>query len=82
MAEGPSDRVEALFHQPADLPPLRDAACADDPGLRAKGRGCWPTTLDWARTRTQRSSCKAPCRTVRCASTGRGATGRAASGRE
>src|SRR5262245_60463818 len=40
MAEGVSDRVEALFHQAADLPPegqraLLDAACAGDPGLRA-----------------------------------------------
>src|SRR5262245_28708447 len=40
MAEGHSDRVEALFHQAADLPPERqrallDDACADDPGLRA-----------------------------------------------
>jgi WD40 repeat protein/predicted Ser/Thr protein kinase len=34
------DRVETLFHQAADLPPaerraLLDAACRDDPGLRA-----------------------------------------------
>jgi hypothetical protein len=41
MAEGGSDRVEALFHQAADLPPdeqraLLDAACAGDPGLRAE----------------------------------------------
>jgi hypothetical protein len=40
MAEGPGDRVEALFHQAADLPPqeqraLLDAACAGDPDLRA-----------------------------------------------
>ena len=36
-----ADRIEALFHQAADLPPaeqqaLLDAACADDPGLRAE----------------------------------------------
>ena len=36
-----SDRVEALFHQASDLPPderraLLDAACRDDPGLRAE----------------------------------------------
>src|SRR5262245_33067325 len=41
MAEAHGDRVEALFHQAADLPPeeqraLLDAACADDPGLRAE----------------------------------------------
>src|SRR5262245_54123245 len=41
MAEEPGDRLEALFHQAADLPPaeqqaLLDAVCADDPGLRAK----------------------------------------------
>src|SRR5215470_11539072 len=40
MADGRTDRVEALFHQAADLPPgeqraLLDAACPDDPGLRA-----------------------------------------------
>jgi WD40 repeat protein/predicted Ser/Thr protein kinase len=40
MAEEPSDRIEALFHQAADLPPdeqrtLLDAACQDDPALRA-----------------------------------------------
>ena len=40
MAEGPSDRVETLSHQAADLLPeeqraLLDAACADDPDLRA-----------------------------------------------
>src|SRR5437763_1578131 len=40
MAEGRGDRVEALFHQAADLPPqeqraLLDAACGADPGLRA-----------------------------------------------
>src|SRR5262249_12146986 len=38
-----SDRVETLFHQASDLPPdrrraLLDAACRDDPGLRAKER--------------------------------------------
>ena len=36
-----SDRVETLFHQASDLPPdercaLLDAACRDDPGLRAE----------------------------------------------
>src|SRR5262249_9217594 len=36
-----SDRVETLFHQVSDLPPderraLLDAACRDDPGLRAE----------------------------------------------
>src|SRR6516165_8423555 len=36
-----SDRVETLFHQASDLPPdqrraLLDAACRDDPGLRAQ----------------------------------------------
>ena len=36
-----SDRVETLFHQASDLPPdgrraLLDAACHDDPGLRAE----------------------------------------------
>jgi serine/threonine protein kinase len=41
MAEERSDRVEALFHQAADLPPaeqraLLDAACRDDPALRAE----------------------------------------------
>src|SRR5262245_14726173 len=41
MAEANGDRLEALFHQAADLPPeerqaLLDAACADDPGLRAE----------------------------------------------
>jgi WD40 repeat protein/serine/threonine protein kinase len=41
MAEGRDERVEALFHQAADLPPheqraLLDAACPDDPGLRAE----------------------------------------------
>jgi tetratricopeptide (TPR) repeat protein/predicted Ser/Thr protein kinase len=40
MNEGGLDRVEALFHQAADLPPegqraLLDDACAGDPGLRA-----------------------------------------------
>ena len=40
MAEEPGDRIEALFHQAADLPPeerqaLLNAACANDPGLRA-----------------------------------------------
>jgi WD40 repeat protein/predicted Ser/Thr protein kinase len=41
MAEVDGDRIEALFHQAADLPPeerqaLLDAACADDPVLRAE----------------------------------------------
>jgi WD40 repeat protein/predicted Ser/Thr protein kinase len=41
VADRSSDRVEALFYQAADLPPaeqrtLLDAACADDPGLRAE----------------------------------------------
>jgi hypothetical protein len=41
MADGRTDRIEALFHQAADLPPegqraLLDAACAADPGLRAE----------------------------------------------
>src|SRR5262245_50351440 len=41
MAEEPTDRVEALFHQAADLPPgeqraLLDAVCPGDPGLRAE----------------------------------------------
>jgi eukaryotic-like serine/threonine-protein kinase len=41
MAEGRSDRVEALFHRAADLPPegqraLLDSACAGDPALRAE----------------------------------------------
>ena len=40
MPEAPRDRVEALFHEAADLPAheqraLLDAACRDDPGLRA-----------------------------------------------
>jgi WD40 repeat protein/predicted Ser/Thr protein kinase len=40
MAEKRSDRTEALFHEAADLPPdqqrtLLDAACLDDPELRA-----------------------------------------------
>src|SRR5262245_42358276 len=40
MAKEPTVRVEALFHQAADLPPeeqraLLDRACADDPSLRA-----------------------------------------------
>jgi WD40 repeat protein len=40
MTEGHSDRTEALFHEAADLPPneqqtLLDAACQDDPELRA-----------------------------------------------
>src|SRR3954452_3211918 len=40
MADGQGDRVEALFHQAADLPPcqrqgLLDAACRGEPGLRA-----------------------------------------------
>ena len=40
MTADNGDRIEALFHQAADLPPeewqaLLDAACADDPGLRA-----------------------------------------------
>jgi WD40 repeat protein/predicted Ser/Thr protein kinase len=40
MAEEPSDRIESLFHQAADLPPdeqrtLLDAACQDNPKLRA-----------------------------------------------
>jgi tetratricopeptide (TPR) repeat protein len=44
MTEGPSDRVEVLFYQAADLPPheqrdLLDAACHDDPGLRAAVEG-------------------------------------------
>jgi serine/threonine protein kinase len=41
MTEEPSDRTEALFYEAADLPTeeqraLLDAACADDPDLRAK----------------------------------------------
>ena len=41
MAEVNGGRIEALFHQAADLPPaerqaLLDAACTDDPGLRAE----------------------------------------------
>src|SRR5260370_15351562 len=41
MAEGHSDRVEALFAQAAALPPheqraLLDGACPADPGLRAE----------------------------------------------
>jgi WD40 repeat protein/predicted Ser/Thr protein kinase len=40
MADAPSDRVEELFHQAADLPPdqqqaLLDAACLGEPALRA-----------------------------------------------
>jgi WD40 repeat protein/predicted Ser/Thr protein kinase len=40
MAEEPSDRIEALFHEAADLSPeeqrtLLDTACRDDPELRA-----------------------------------------------
>ncbi|HEY7426645.1 MAG TPA: serine/threonine-protein kinase, partial [Gemmataceae bacterium] len=40
MAEGQLERVKALFHQAADLPPpqqrtLLDAACSGDPDLRA-----------------------------------------------
>jgi WD40 repeat protein/serine/threonine protein kinase len=39
-----SDRVETLFHQASDLPPderraLLDAACREDPGLRAEVEG-------------------------------------------
>jgi WD40 repeat protein/predicted Ser/Thr protein kinase len=41
MPEENGDRIEALFHQAADLPPeqrqaMLDAACANDPGLRAE----------------------------------------------
>jgi WD40 repeat protein/predicted Ser/Thr protein kinase len=41
MAEDRQDRVKALFHQAADLPlgeqrALLDAACSDDPALRAQ----------------------------------------------
>src|SRR5262245_30397860 len=41
MAEARQARVKALFHQAADLPPgeqraLLDAACQDDPALRAQ----------------------------------------------
>src|SRR5262249_52596365 len=41
MAEDRQDRVKALFHEAADLPPgeqraLLDAACPDDPALRAE----------------------------------------------
>ena len=40
MTEGRGDRIEALFHEAADLPPdeqrtLLDAACRDNPELRA-----------------------------------------------
>jgi formylglycine-generating enzyme required for sulfatase activity/predicted Ser/Thr protein kinase/tetratricopeptide (TPR) repeat protein len=40
MDEKKGDRIETLFHQAVDLPPeerqtLLDAACANDPGLRA-----------------------------------------------
>ncbi len=40
MAEKTGDQLETLFHQAVDLPPkerqaLLDAACANDPGLRA-----------------------------------------------
>ena len=55
MSEQPGDRVEELFDQAVALPPERraaflEAACADDPTLRAEVEGLLACDADFAQT--------------------------------
>src|SRR5262249_52325726 len=55
MSEPPGDRVEELFDQAVALPPERraaflEAACADDPTLRAEVEGLLACDADFAET--------------------------------